>query len=193
MTGQAPGCSGRESSQINGNTTVLTFVIRTCAAAFSTGLKWINCAGRAGRGRARALYGAPLTTTGHFLRHPNLCTSCSLGHDSEFLRELFLTNSYCCSFLCGLFIFSAPLCENCLADGGTYSELCSEKEPRFPTKLNSNVTFLFPHSVVCYLLLFQTLCLLRSLSLGAQSPRVALLSSLPPLSLVFLGLFSADY
>lgn len=73
---------------------------------------------------------------------------------------------------CGLFIFAAPLCENCLADGGTYSEWCSEKEPRFPTKLHSNVTFLFPHSVVCYLLLlFQTLCLLSSLflRLGAQS------------------------
>jgi hypothetical protein len=45
-------------------------------------------------------------------------------------------------FLNGLFIFSGPLCEDCLVDRGTsHSALYSEKELRFPSRLNSNVAF----------------------------------------------------
>lgn len=44
------------------------------------------------------------------------------------------------SFLCGLFIFSGPLCEDCLVDRETsHSALYSEKELRFSFRLNSNV------------------------------------------------------
>lgn len=100
---------------------------------------------------------------GNFFSSPDMCSSCSLASSGllgEFFSDRFML------LLWGLFIFSAPLCGDCLADRGTsHSALYYEKEPRFPTRLNSNVAFLFLYSMTLYyfrLGTFEAPCFLRS-------------------------------
>lgn len=112
---------------------------------------WPREVGKADRGPQGPLSRAPCRLARSFISQSNPSGSYSLRHALRLLWEFFVTISCCCSFLCGLFIFSASLCEDCLANRGTsHSALYSEREPRSPLRLNSSVVVLSAHSVVLY-------------------------------------------